>query len=66
MQLVIARNGVTKQSNYIECLQIMRLLHFVRNDVFLTFHEERALKNSRPVIARRMCAVAISLIIKGL
>ena len=37
MQLVIARNGVTKQSNHIKCLQIMRLLHSVRNDVFFDF-----------------------------
>jgi hypothetical protein len=34
---VIARNEVTKQSNYIKYLQIMRLLHCVRNDVFFDF-----------------------------
>jgi len=34
---VIARNGVTKQSYHIEYLQTIRLLHFVRNDVFFDF-----------------------------
>jgi hypothetical protein len=36
-KLVIARNGVTKQSDHVEYLQIMRLLHFVRNDIFFDF-----------------------------
>ena len=43
---VIARNGVTKQSNHVEYLQIMSLLHFVRNDVFVDFLETVNLRST--------------------